>query len=80
MNNFGRNLLVWVLLLVMLGGLYNMMQGANPPVPGPTIPFSDFLSEVDAKKVSDITILPAAKHQSHRYAGRQECAHCGAAR
>jgi cell division protease FtsH len=55
-NNFGRNLLVWVLLLVMLGGLYNMMQSANPPVPGPTIPFSDFLSEVDAKKVSDITI------------------------
>ncbi|MBI3419814.1 MAG: ATP-dependent metallopeptidase FtsH/Yme1/Tma family protein [Proteobacteria bacterium] len=56
MNNFGRNILVWILLLVMLGGLYNMMQNASQIPPGASIPFSDFINRVDEKKVSDITI------------------------
>jgi cell division protease FtsH len=55
LNNFGRNIVVWVLLLVLLGGLYNMMQSAAP-VSGMAIPFSEFMTRVDEKKITDITI------------------------
>jgi cell division protease FtsH len=56
LNNFGRNILVWILLLVMLGGLYNMTQNPSPTPPGSAIAFSDFISKVNDKKVSDVTI------------------------
>ena len=56
MNNFGKNILVWILMIAILAGLYNMMQTQSPVVVSATIPFSDFLARVDEKKVSDITI------------------------
>ncbi len=56
MNNFGRNILIWLLLLVMLGGLYNMTQNMPPTPPGSDIPFSEFMARVDEGKVADITI------------------------
>jgi cell division protease FtsH len=56
LNNFGRNIVVWILLLLMVFGLYNMTQNPNPVAPGSVIPFSDFISRVNDKKVTDITI------------------------
>ncbi len=56
MNNLGRNILIWILLLVMLGGLYNMMQNSTPAPTGQPIPFSEFISRVDDKKVTDVTV------------------------
>jgi cell division protease FtsH len=47
---------VWILLLVMLGGLYNMMQNSNPPPTGTTIPFSEFASRIDDGKVNEVNI------------------------
>lgn len=56
MNNFGRNILVWIILLVLIGSLYNMMQNGNAIQTTNSIPFSDFLSRLEEKKVSEVTI------------------------
>ncbi len=56
MNNFGRNFVIWILLIVLTVGLFNMSQNPSPAVNGPTIAFSDFMARVEEKKVSEITI------------------------
>ncbi len=56
MNSFGKNILVLALMAVIFVGLYNMSQNQTPIAVGANIPFSEFLSRVDDKKVTDITI------------------------
>ena len=56
MNNFGKNIIVLILMAAVFVGLYNMSQNQSPIAVGASIPFSEFLSRVDEKKVTDITI------------------------
>ncbi len=57
MNNLGRNIVVWILLLVLTAGLFNLFQEpAANTANGPVIPFSEFLNRVDDKKVSEILV------------------------
>ena len=55
MNNFSKNLALWVIIGLLLIALFNLFQ---PPARGTQtgLPFSDFLSEVGSGRVSDVTI------------------------
>ncbi len=56
MNNVGKNILVLILMAAMLMGFYSMSQNQSPIAVGAAIPFSEFISRLDDKKVTDITI------------------------
>lgn len=55
-KEFGRNLLVWGLILLLLVGLYNSVD-TNKMQQGKTdVAYSDFLAEVDEGRVQDVEI------------------------
>ncbi len=57
MNNFGRNLALWVIVALLLVALFNLFQPSSGP--GRTtqqVAYSDFLNEVNAGHVRDVTI------------------------
>ncbi|MEK0084305.1 ATP-dependent zinc metalloprotease FtsH [Benzoatithermus flavus] len=56
MNNFGKNLALWVIIGLLLIALFNLFQGPSSRGPQTSLAFSDFLSEVEAGRVSDVTI------------------------
>jgi len=56
-NNFGRNLALWVIVALLLVALFNLFQPASGP--GRTasqLAYSDFLNEVTAGQVRDVRI------------------------
>ncbi len=56
-NNFGRNLALWVIVALLLVALFNLFQPSSGP--GRTaqqVAYSDFLNEVNAGHVRDVTI------------------------
>jgi cell division protease FtsH len=55
-NNFGKNLALWVIIGLLLIALFNLFQGPSSRGPQTSLAFSDFLSEVEAGRVSDVTI------------------------
>ncbi len=56
MNQFGRNIALWVIIGLLAMALVNLMQGgaARPDVAN--ISFSEFLKKVDSSEVSEVTI------------------------
>ena len=55
MNNFSKNLALWVIIGVLLVALFNLFQGsANRPQA--SLPFSEFLNQVEGSQVSDVNI------------------------
>lgn len=56
MNNFARNLLVWLLAIFIMGAVYNYMGEGKPVAASNTIPFSDFLAQAENKKISEVVI------------------------
>ena len=56
MNNFGKNLALWIIIGVLLVALFNLFQGSTPRTSQYSLPYSDFLSEVDANRVNQVTI------------------------
>ena len=56
MNNFGKNLALWILIGVMLVGLFNLFQNRSDRSGYTSIAFSDFLSEVEARRIGEVTI------------------------
>ncbi len=55
-NPFGRNALVWVVIGLLLMGAFNVMNKGATAVGPNAVAYSDFLSDVDARKVADVTI------------------------
>jgi cell division protease FtsH len=55
-NNIGKNLALWVIIVVLLVALYNIFQGTSPRGPSQPIAYSDFMSEVDRNQVSAVKI------------------------
>ncbi len=66
MNKFGRNLALWVIIGLLLIALFNLFQSPSSRGPVTSLAFSDFLSEVGAGNVVDVTI------QGHSIAGHFE--------
>ena len=56
MNNFGKNLLLWVIIGALLIVLFNMFQQPGQRTAQSTIPFSEFLAEIANGQVRDVTI------------------------
>jgi cell division protease FtsH len=59
MNGFGRNLLFWLAIGLVMAFLFNMFQNAQGPMtPGRSeqLAYSDFMADARAGRVSDVTI------------------------
>ena len=56
MNNFGKNLALWVIIGLLLIALFNLFQGPASRGPQTSLAFSDFLSEVQGGRVTDVVI------------------------
>ena len=56
MNNFSKNLALWVIIGLLLIALFNLFQSPSSHGPQTTLAFSDFLGEVEGGRVSDVTI------------------------
>ncbi len=56
-NNFGRNLALWVIVALLLVALFNLFQPSSTASrAGQQVAYSDFLNEVNAGHVRDVTI------------------------
>ncbi len=56
MNNFGKNLALWIIIGVLLVALFNLFQNTTPRSGHASLAFSDFLGEVERGRVSEVTI------------------------
>ncbi|MGE0717249.1 MAG: ATP-dependent zinc metalloprotease FtsH [Alphaproteobacteria bacterium] len=56
MNNFGKNLALWVIIGLLLVALFNLFQGSTTRGPQASLAYSDFLNEVSNGRVADVTI------------------------
>ena len=56
MNNFGKNLALWIIIGLLLVALFNLFQASNPRSPATSVPFSEFLADVDRGQISDVLI------------------------
>ena len=56
MNNFGKNLALWVIIGLLLIALFNLFQGSGPHGPSSPLAYSDFLAAVDRQQITDVTI------------------------
>ncbi len=57
MNNFGRNLALWVIVALLLVALFNLFQPAGGGrTSAQQVAYSDFLNEVNAGHVRDVSI------------------------
>jgi cell division protease FtsH len=55
-NNFGKNLALWIIIGVLLVALFNLFQGSAQRGSFASLAFSDFLGEVERGQVSEVTI------------------------
>ncbi len=56
MNNFGKNLALWIVIGLLLVALFNLFQTSSSHGPQSTLAFSDFLNDVKHGQVADVTI------------------------
>ncbi len=56
MNLFGKNIILWVFIGLLLIVLFNLFQGAGQQDQKEGIPYSDFVSSVESGNISDVTI------------------------
>jgi cell division protease FtsH len=55
-NNFGKNLALWIVIGLLLVALFNLFQTSSTRGPQSTLAFSDFLNDVSRNQVADVTI------------------------
>jgi len=55
-NNFGKNLALWIIIGLLLVALFNLFQTSSTRTPQAGIPYSELLNAVEAGTVSDVTI------------------------
>jgi cell division protease FtsH len=55
-NNFGKNLALWIIIGVLLVALFNLFQNTSTRSGYSSLAFSDFLGEVERGRVSEVTI------------------------
>ncbi|MBT5540149.1 MAG: AAA family ATPase, partial [Alphaproteobacteria bacterium] len=56
MNNFNKNLILWLILGLFLIALFNIFQGGGQRTSSNTLAFSDFLNNVDRGNVQEVLI------------------------
>ena len=55
----GKNIIVWLLAIVLLSGAMNMFVGDGKKAGAEKLAFSEFMSHVESKKVAEVTISGA---------------------
>jgi len=55
-NNFGKNLALWIVIGLLLVALFNLFQTSSTRGPQSTLAFSDFVADVNRGQVTDVTI------------------------
>jgi len=55
-NNFSKNLALWIIIGLLLIALFNLFQGPSSRGPQTSLAFSDFISEVEAGRINEVTI------------------------
>ena len=55
MSNFGRNILLWVVIILVLAALFNLFQGTSNRA-GEPLGYSDFLQLVEEGRVTEVMI------------------------
>jgi cell division protease FtsH len=56
-NPFGKNMMVWVLIVLLLAGVFNMFNKNQAGLSaGATVAYSDFVTAVEEKKITDVVI------------------------
>jgi cell division protease FtsH len=55
-NNFGKNLVLWIIIGLLLVALFNLFQSSTSHGPQNTLPYSAFIEDVKQGQVSDVTI------------------------
>ncbi len=56
MNNFGKNLALWVIIALLVVALINLFQNSGRNGAEQKLAFSDFLAQVESGQVADVTI------------------------
>ncbi len=56
----GKNIIVWLLALVLLSAAMNMFLGEKQQAGADKLAFSEFMDQVEGKKVSEVTIAGAS--------------------
>ena len=56
MNNFGKNIAVWVVISLVLIAIFNVFQGSSSREQGNVIAYSDFLARVNSGEVREVDI------------------------
>ena len=56
MNLFGKNIALWIIIVILMVGLFNLFQGSGSRTAQQDIPYSEFMSNVDQGLVSKVTI------------------------
>ncbi|MGF1477706.1 MAG: ATP-dependent zinc metalloprotease FtsH [Geminicoccaceae bacterium] len=56
MNNFSKNLALWVIIGLLLIALFNLFQAPSGRGPQTSVAFSEFLADVEQGRVADVTI------------------------
>ncbi len=64
MSNFGRNLLLWVIIALLLVVLFNLFQPGSTQRAATQVAYSDFIGDVNTGKVRDVVI------QGHTVSGQ----------
>jgi cell division protease FtsH len=55
-NNFGKNLALWIIIGLLLVALFNLFQSGTSRGPQASLRYSDFLADVNRGQVADVTI------------------------
>lgn len=56
MNLFSRNLALWIIIVILMVGLFNLFQGSSSRNTQAEVAYSQFLTEVDRGEVSSVVI------------------------
>ncbi|MDH3739619.1 MAG: ATP-dependent zinc metalloprotease FtsH, partial [Alphaproteobacteria bacterium] len=56
MNNFGKNIVLWVIIALLVLALFNLFQNSGRNGAEQQLAFSDFIAQVESGQVSEVTI------------------------
>ncbi|PPR25993.1 MAG: ATP-dependent zinc metalloprotease FtsH [Alphaproteobacteria bacterium MarineAlpha10_Bin3] len=69
MNLFGKNLALWIIIIILMIGLFNLFQGSSQRSTQTAISYSQFLGEVDKNAISDVTIQGKTITGNYKHGG-----------
>ena len=56
LNNLSRNIALWVVIALLVLALFNLFQSPSTRGPSASLPYSQFLQELENGAIRDVTI------------------------